>query len=1088
MKKLFLTLTALCFLLSAKAYDFVSYDDGYYYTITSSTAPYTVQVTYEIMGRTAAYTDVLTIPATTKHGGITYTVTSIGTAAFYDNGTNGSSYGATSITLPSTIISIGNDAFRGCRKLTTITIPSSVTTISASAFLDCSNLATVTILSNITAINYNTFQNCSSLASITLPSTVTSIGSGAFDGCAKLTSITIPSAVTLIDYYAFRNCSGLTSITIPSGVTSIRHHSFYGCSGLTSATIPSTVTSIEDYAFNGCSSLATINCSAVSPPTIYSTTFSNTSSTVVVPCSSISTYKTASYWGSFSNYSAATFIKDGIRYQPNTSCNEASVVSNSYSGSVTIPSSVTYNGNTYTVTSIGDDAFSYCISLTSVSIPEGITSIGVRAFNACSNCTSINLPYTLTSIGTYAFAACGMSSVTIPKGVTSMGRGVFQNCTLLTSLTISEGLPFISLYAFSGCTGLKSVVVPASCVLNEAAFANCTGIQSATILSSVIGDAVFQGCTALASLQLSSSITSIGIFAFDGCTGLTSIYAKSTAPASITMGNNVFYNVNKSNCTLYVPSGKFSAYYDATQWQDFINIVEPYTWNGSAWSTTPNAASNAVINGNYSGAGFSCHDLTISAGKQVTISSGTLAVGGNLILKSDATGTASLIGTTTIGGNTNAELYMTGSKWHLVSPTVAGESISTFVQATDNAIPLSSSSYGMMDYNGTGNSWNNYYTAATTGNLTSGKGYSLRRSSDGTVTFTGTLTSGAKTVALTTAGEGWNCIGNPYSSAIGMNSSAGTTENFISVNSSILENSYACVYLWDNASSSYKIIGNLPSGLNNDRSLDQNYLQSGQGFFVKAKSDATSISFTSAMQSHQTATTIKSAQISWPAIRLNMANSTNTASTIIAFNNQMTNGLDVTYDAGLLRGTSGLEVCSRLVNDNGVDFAIQCLPENYNSLVIPIGLESKTGGEITFSAETVQLPADCKVILEDRPNKIFTSLTDGATYKTNVSAGTTAIGRFYIHTSNITTGTSTELLTSAFSLKAYPADKLIWIIGEVSSAAKASLFDVSGRTLGTYRLQEGDRNSIPASGLKPGVYLLKVTDGNNRFNTKMVIY
>jgi len=465
----------------------------------------------------------------------------------------------------------------------------------------------------------------------------------------------------------------------------------------------------------------------------------------------------------------------------------------------------------------------------------------------------------------------------------------------------------------------------------------------------------------------------------------------------------------------------------------------------------------------------------------------TVEPAGNLTIQSSVAGTGSLIIHGTSSGTVTAERYLSGNAWHVVAPIAAGESISTFVQDAGNKIPVKTASYGMMDYNETGNSWNNYYTAATTENLTSGKGYSLRRTEDGVVTFTGTLTSSTKTVDLTkkNADFGWNCIGNPYSSAIGMNATATTAENFLAKNTSILDASYAYIYVWDDASTCYRILGNVSFGT---RDLGGNYLQSGQGFLVKAKSDATSISFTTAMQSHQTATTVKSAQISWPAIRLNMANGTNTASTIIAFNNQMTNGLDVTYDAGLLRGTSGLEIYSRLVTDNGVDFAIQCLPENYNSLVIPIGVESKTGGEITFSAETVQLPADCSVILEDRTSKTFTSLAGGASYKTTVSAGTTAVGRFYIHTSNITTGTTAELPTSAFNLKAYPADELIWIVGEVSSAAKASLFDVSGRTLGTYRLQEGERNSIPASGLKPGVYLLKVTDGNKRFNTKMVIF
>ena len=100
------------------------------------------------------------------------------------------------------------------------------------------------------------------------------------------------------------------------------------------------------------------------------------------------------------------------------------------------------------------------------------------------------------------------------------------------------------------------------------------------------------------------------------------------------------------------------------------------------------------------------------------------------------------------------------------------------------------------------------------------------------------------------------------------------------------------------------------------------------------------------MQVHQTSTALKSANVSWPGFELTATTAQAKASTIVAFNSKMTTGLDVTYDAGLLRGSSGLELYSRLVTDNGVDFAIQCLPESYpeySGLVIPLGLDCKNG-------------------------------------------------------------------------------------------------------------------------------------------------
>ena len=179
-------------------------------------------------------------------------VTSIGRGAFYG------CWKLTSLTIPSGVTSIGYSAFRGCSGLTNLTIPSSVTEIGDKAFYGCSGLTSLTIPSGVTSIGGGTFWGCWKLTSLTLPSGVTSIGNYTFTGCSGLTSLTLPSGVTSIGDYAFQDCSGLTSLTLPSGVTSIGICAFYDCSGLTSLTIPSSVTSIGDKAFYGCSELTSL--------------------------------------------------------------------------------------------------------------------------------------------------------------------------------------------------------------------------------------------------------------------------------------------------------------------------------------------------------------------------------------------------------------------------------------------------------------------------------------------------------------------------------------------------------------------------------------------------------------------------------------------------------------------------------------------------------------------------------------------------------------------------------------------------------------------------------------------------------------
>ena len=238
-----------------------------------------------------------------------------------------------------------------------------------------------------------------------------------------------------------------------------------------------------------------------------------------------------------------------------------------YTGSVVIPESVTYNGNTYSVTSIGWSAFSGCTGLTSIVIPNSVTSIGSYAFSGCTRLTSITIPNSVTSIGEWAFSGCtGLTSITIPNSVTSIGTWAFYNCSGLTSIEIPNSVTSIGDYAFYNCSGLASIVVdgnntkydsredcnaiietetntlvsgckntviPSSVTsIGEGAFYYCTGLKSIVIPNSVtnIGEYAYSNCTGLTSIEIPNSVTSIGKWAFSYCTGLISI----TIPNSVT--------------------------------------------------------------------------------------------------------------------------------------------------------------------------------------------------------------------------------------------------------------------------------------------------------------------------------------------------------------------------------------------------------------------------------------------------------------------------------------------------------------------------------------------------------------------------
>ena len=197
----------------------------------------------------------------------------------------------------------------------------------------------------------------------------------------------------------------------------------------------------------------------------------------------------------------------------------------SYSGSVVIPEKVSYNGKTYSVTSIANSAFSRCTGLTEINIPNSVTSIGNYAFEGCSGLTSITIPNSVTSIGRCAFQYSGLTSVTIGNGVTSIERYTFYSCGL-TSVTIPGNVATIGERAFKDCRGLTSVTIDNGLTtIGFEAFSNSV-LTSITIPNSVttIENGAFEYCRKLTSVTIGNGVTSIGTYAFSGCGNLTSVH------------------------------------------------------------------------------------------------------------------------------------------------------------------------------------------------------------------------------------------------------------------------------------------------------------------------------------------------------------------------------------------------------------------------------------------------------------------------------------------------------------------------------------------------------------------------------------
>ena len=248
---------------------------------------------------------------------------------------------------------------------------------------------------------------------------------------------------------------------------------------------------------------------------------------------------------------AYDFMVDGLCYNRNSDGTSVTVtyqfnssLSNYYSlsGAITIPATVTDSGTTYSVTSIGGDAFLYCSGLTSVTIPNSVTSICYDAFGSCTGLTSVTIPNSVTSIGIRAFSGCsGLTSVTIPNSVTTIDFAAFNSCRGLTSVTIGNSVKAIGDYAFAVCSGLTSVDIPNSVTtIGSNAFSGCSGLTSVTIPNSVtsIGSEAFRNCIKLTSVTIPNSVTSIGSWTFGGCSDLTSVTIGNSVT---TIGGNAFY-------------------------------------------------------------------------------------------------------------------------------------------------------------------------------------------------------------------------------------------------------------------------------------------------------------------------------------------------------------------------------------------------------------------------------------------------------------------------------------------------------------------------------------------------------------------
>ncbi|MBP5375130.1 MAG: leucine-rich repeat domain-containing protein [Bacteroidaceae bacterium] len=539
-KLLFLksVMTVLLALFSLGAFAYDAEVDGISYNLDRTT------ITASVTRNNIVYPEGdVNIPESITYNDTVWTVTSIEDRAFYPQRPNRNLL--TSVTIPSSVISIGSQAFRNCMSLTSITIGSSVTSIGDYAFDGCTSLTTITV--DADNANYS------------------SINGAVYDK-AGTTLILCPQGRA--DY----------PFSIPTCVTTISGYAFNGCTLLKLIFIPASVTTIEQNAFSG-TNISSIDCHADLQNLTWADTESFASSSPKPTC-----YVEGEAWvweekfpdvkvrfrGSGPSVGDMFYV-DRMRYVV-TSEKDKTVELMSFSGNgsyvaLDIPAVVNdsfddYVGQDFTVTSIGQRAFADQWSITSVTIPASVTSIGSEAFSECRNLTSVTFAEgsQLTSIGSGAFEWCPLASITIPASVTSM-EGAFSSCRRLTSINVDpnnaiysskdgvvfdktgttlllypqgksdisyiipDGVTSIGRGAFSGSI-CQSVTIPTSVTdINKGAFYDC-GIISVTLPDGVmsIGEEAFAWCGNLVSVTIPASVASVGQYAFAASTNVADVY------------------------------------------------------------------------------------------------------------------------------------------------------------------------------------------------------------------------------------------------------------------------------------------------------------------------------------------------------------------------------------------------------------------------------------------------------------------------------------------------------------------------------------------------------------------------------------
>lgn len=501
--------------------------------------------------------DLVAIPATVGYEGVQYSVISIGEEAFL------AARGVRRISIPATVVHIGDYAFCNCFHLTAFevaadntrfstesgvlfdkektqliaypvvcdadsvyTIPASVRQISKGAFY-YSRLSDIRLPENLKSIGDRAFYGNSNLKGINFPASLQEIGEEAFALCRSLTTLSLPDGITAIPYGTFNYCAGLVSVKLPQQLGSIGTNAFASCEALPRISLPVSLDSLAPGAFGDCSALTQVDI-----PDSSSKFSSREGILFDKALTSLILYPAG-------RPDTLYMVPEGVRR-----IGERAFYTNRNVRSVLLPQSLRH---------ICEAAFRFCTGLKSMHVPDGVTDIGTGAFQECINLRSVHLPSGLTDIADCLLYMTGVEEIEIPAQVRRIGRQAFYSAPL-RDINLPDAVEEIGANAFFDIFWLQTANLGAGLKrIGEGAFAQCAmlrRVEFSPVLES-IGMRAFFACWTIREMNLPQSVTEIGREAFGGCIAL---HKAILPPKVTTLPPYAFYSCNALRDLFLLPA------------------------------------------------------------------------------------------------------------------------------------------------------------------------------------------------------------------------------------------------------------------------------------------------------------------------------------------------------------------------------------------------------------------------------------------------------------------------------------------------------------------------------------------------------